>query len=335
MAFRRQSDSNCNTMQKILFKTLYGIVWLISLIPLRVMYVLSDLIFVVVYFIKPIRYRGKLVRKNLTDSFPEKSLNEIKAIERKFYRGFFDTIFETLKTCSASDKWIKKHFMFPNINLINDYFDKDRSQLVYLGHIANWEWIVSLPNHVKESRPTEENGHFIKNVCCQVYHPLENKNMDEIVLRLRNHYGATSIPMAKVYKQLQNYRQEGRNFIIGMIADQVPTWSNMRYWTTLLNHQDTPVFTGVERICRGMDLVVWYGKTRRIKRGYYTCTAIPMVEYAGQTAEFDLTEQYIRLLEEDIREQPELWLWTHNRWKRSLEAYRKRFPNAPTPGASH
>lgn len=331
---KKKGNKASEIIQRVAFRSLYGIVWLISLIPLRIMYVLSDIAFVLVYYIKPIRYRGKLVRKNLTESFPEKSLKEIRKIERKFYRGFFDSLFESLKSCSASDKWIMKHFEFPNINLINDYFDKDRSQLVYLGHMANWEWIVSLPNHIKDSRPTPENGNFVKNVCCQVYHPLENKEMDEVVLKLRNHYGATSIPMAKVFKQLLNYREEGRNFIIGMIADQVPTWNSIRYWTNLLNHPNTPVYTGVERISRSMDLVVWYGKTRRISRGHYTCTAIPIVEFGGETGEFELTERYTRMLEEDIREAPELWLWTHNRWKRDLAGFRKRYPNIPTTGAT-
>jgi len=299
-------------MKKALIRIADALLWLLSLVPLRILYLLSDLTFVLCYCIKPFRYRGKLVRKNLTECFPEKDKKEIRRIERRFYRHFFDLFVESLKSFSATDKWIKRHMEFTNPELIEEYFDKGMSSVMYLGHVGNWEWISSLPLHVKNSDST--------NICCQVYHPLENKDMDDLVLKLRGHYGAQSLPMATTLRHLLKYRSEGKNFIVGMIADQVPLWWNIHYWTNFLNKY-TPVFSGSETIARKMNLVVFYGDVRKTRRGHYTCTAQLITDDAPATKEFEITEEYWRRLERTVQEDPAIWLWTHNRWKRTWEQY--------------
>ena len=296
-------------MEKIASKILYGLIWLLSLIPLRVLYLFSDIIWLIMFICPPLRYRRKIVWKNLTTSFPEKDKKELKRIERRFYRQFLDQIFEMFKSASMSGRWIRRHMHFTGLENLEREFADGRSMVMYLGHTGNWEWIASLPENV--SRDV---------LCCQVYHPLENKLADDIMLRLRSSYGAVSISMKMVLRRLLQYRNENQKFIIGMIADQVPLWWEIHYWTDFLNHH-TPVFTGSEQIIRKMDLSVCYGHISRPRRGFYELRAIPMYSHTADLPESAITEKYMRMLEDNIRECPELWLWSHNRWKRTWEGY--------------
>lgn len=298
-------------MKKILTALTYSVIWLLSLLPLPLLYLLTDILYFLTLVLGPFKYRCKVVRKNLTESFPDKSPAEIKRIERQFYHHFFDLIAESVKNFSASPRWMSRHMEFRGLEQVSKVFEEGRSAVMYLGHLGNWEWISSMPMH----------GDPV-NVMCQVYHPLENKVMNSVFLKMRSRFGAESIPMATVLRQLLAYRDAGKNFIVGMIADQVPLWWNIHFWTDFLNH-DTPVFSGTERIARKMDLAVFYGEVTRTRRGHYVCTARLMADHAAQTDEHQLTAEYFRLLEEGIRQQPAQWLWTHNRWKRDRAGYER------------
>ncbi len=293
----------------ILYRILYVIVWLFSLLPLRLMYLLSDLIWLVMFACPPLRYRRKIVQKNLRESFPDRNDSELRSIERRFYRQFLDQIFETVKMASMGRRRICRHMTFSDTEVICRDFEEGRSAVLYLGHTGNWEWISSLPLHFDSAREF-----------CQVYHPLENRAFDRLMLKLRGRYSAQSIPMEHTLRRLLEFRRDGKPFIVGMIADQVPLLWNIHYFTRFMNH-DTPVFTGSERIARKMDLAVYYCKVTRVRRGYYNCRFIPMFPHTADLPEYAVTEKYMRLLEENICEQPYLWLWTHNRWKRTRQDY--------------
>ena len=189
---------------------------------------------------------------------------------------------------------------------------------IYLGHFCNWEWITSLPLWVTQAAQ-----------CTQIYHVLENKEFDRLFLHLRSRFGSESIPMAETLRRIARYRAEHQPIIMGYISDQIPFWNNIHHWLDFLHH-DTPVLTGTEKIMRGTRQAVFYIDVRRIRRGYYEAHFVPITDHPEQTTEWQLTDRYFQLLEASIRRQPECYLWTHNRWKRSHEEYNLRLD--PTTG---
>lgn len=158
--------------------------------------------------------------------------------------------------------------------------------------------------------------------CGQIYHPLENEAFDKLFLYLRNRLGAKCIPMEESIRKIVKMRQEGKPIVIGYIADQVPHWRNIHYFTDFLHH-DTPVLTGTERIVRKMNHAVYYLDVQRLKRGYYQAEFKFLTDKPNECKEFEITEMYFRALEKTIQRQPPFWLWTHNRWKRTREGWLK------------
>lgn len=283
-----------------------------SLLPMGVLHFFSDLIYFPLYYVA--RYRRKVVRKNLTNAFPEKTEKEIVRIEKDFYSSFCDYVMETVKLMSMSSDKIKKHLRFEGLEEVERLaVQKERSCVVYMGHTFNWEFVTSLPLHIKESK--------IK--FGQIYHPLANKEMDRLFLELRNQYGAESISMAQTLRRILQLNKEKTPFVIGFIADQVPTWEAINHWLTFF-HQDTPVFTGTEKIAQWTGSAVFYMSLHREKRGHYVATLHPICEDASKTEENELTNKYFALLEENIKEAPHLWLWAHKRWKRTRQGYAER-----------
>lgn len=298
-------------LKKIAFGITYGAIWLFSLIPLCLMYLISDILVLLCFLIPPLRYRKKIVRKNLKASFPDKSKKELLKLEFNFYRYFFDMAFESTKACSMRAGWMKRHIKFINIDKLYEQFQTGRSVMAYMGHTGNWEWVSALPTQLNA-----------KYQVCQIYHVLENSVMNNVMLKIRGAYGAESIPMERTLRQLLEYKNRGQQFIVGMIADQVPLMRNIHYWTQFMN-QKTPVFTGAERIAKKLDLAVFYAEVIRIKRGRYECVLHLMYESTKDEPEHSVTERYNRMLENTINNNPAIWLWSHNRWKRTWEGYQK------------
>ena len=307
-------------MAKILSNVLYGIIWVFSLLPLNVLYLFSDIVWLLMYLLPPLRYRKKIVRKNLSMAFPDKDKKWLRRTERRFYYQFGCQIMESLKTASVGEKWIKRHMEITGCDKIVEQTLKGRSGFGYLGHVGNWEWIPSMKLYFKDV------DNFLGG---QVYHRLENKTMDLLMLKLRSRFGTENIPMEHVMRRLIECRNSGNTFFIGMIADQVPLYWNIHYWTQFMN-QNTPVFTGTERISRKLDAQVWYMNITRKRRGYYRCDITMMFDHTKDLPEYAVTEKYMRLLEENINKCPELWLWTHNRWKRTWEGYQGWLKEHPT-----
>lgn len=294
-------------MKKILYCIVFGIWYLISLLPLRVLYWLSDALFYIIYY--AVKYRRPLVRKHLRDSFPEKSEEERLQIERDFYAWLCDYVVESIKLFSMSRKQIMKRMQFVGVEKIQETCSRNQSCAVYLGHYCNWEWVTSLPLWA---------GNDI--TFGQIYHVLENPVFDKIFLHLRNRLGAVSIPMAETLRKIVRMRQEGRQIVIGFIADQSPFWNNIHYWTDFLHH-DTPVFTGTEKIAVKSGFAVYYLDLQRVKRGYYKAEFKLLTDKPKECKEFEITEMYFRELEKTIQRQPAFYLWTHNRWKRTREEW--------------
>lgn len=300
-------------MKKVSYILIFGIWYAISLLPLWVLYRLSDLLYLLAYYV--VRYRRKLVRRHLAECFPEKDTQERMRIEREFYRWFCDYAVESVKLLSIGKKNIRRRIRFENVERVKQSFDEGRNASLFLGHYCNWEWVSSIPIHFDEYHDKVFFG--------QIYHKLENEAMDKVFLKLRGRMGAHSIPMAETLRKIVEYRREGKLWIVGFIADQVPYWNNIHLWLDFLHH-DTPVFTGAERIARKFDTDVYYLDIRRESRGHYAARFELMAEKASHCEEFELTRMYFQQLEKSLHRQPQFYLWTHNRWKRTHEEYNLR-----------
>jgi KDO2-lipid IV(A) lauroyltransferase len=298
-------------MKKTVYYLIYGLWWLLSLLPLRVLYILSDGLYLLVYHL--LHYRIKVVRKNITDSFPEKNEEQLRQIERDFYHWFCDYLVETVKLLTISKKELKRRMVFKGTELVDEIVAGGQSCAVYLGHYCNWEWITSLPLWVTP-----------KAQCGQIYHVLENSEFDRLFLNLRQRMGAVCIPMAETLRRLAEYRQKKQPVVIGYISDQVPFWNNIHHWLDFLNH-DTPVLTGTERLARSAGHAVLYIDVERPRRGYYVAEFKLIEKDPKQTKDYELTDAYFRMLEASINRAPQYWLWTHNRWKRSHEEFNIRY----------
>ena len=219
-----------------LFKLIYAIWYALSLLPLRALYVISDVLCLLIS--RVVKYRHRVIWNNLKVSFPEKSEDELRRIERGFYHYFCDYVVETIKLLSISEEELRQRMTFTGTEELNRVLSSGQSCGVYLGHLGCWEWITSLPFWVPEGVQ-----------CAQIYHPLENTAFDKLFLRLRERMGAKSIAMNDTLREVVRLRREGKVACIGFISDQKPHWVNIHHWVDFLHH-DTPVLTGTERIIR-------------------------------------------------------------------------------------
>lgn len=298
-------------MQKILYYTVYGLLYAFSLLPLRLLYLFSDGIYFLIFHV--VHYRRRVVWKNLTESFPEKKEQELRRIEKGFYHWFCDYLVESIKLFSISEEEIKRRMVFKETELVDECVSSGQSCAIYLGHYCNWEWVTSLPFWISP-----------KAQCGQIYHPLENACMDKMFLAIRQRFGAVSIPMAESIRRIIAYRQKGIPTVVGYISDQKPFWFNIHHWCDFLHH-DTPVLSGTERIARKLDQAVFYLEVSRTRRGYYEAEFKLITREPKQYAENEITDKYFQMLEHSICEHPECWLWTHDRWKRTREEFNDRF----------
>ena len=291
----------------IAYTLAYGFWYLMSLLPLRVLYVLSDLLCLLMA--RVMKYRHKVIWKNLTESFPEKSEQELKQIERGFYHYFCDYIVETIKLMTMSREQLMQRMTFTGLEELNKVLADGQSVAVYLGHYGNWEWITAMPHWITGQA-----------LCCQLYHPLENEYFDRLFKYVRERQGALCISMNESLRKILQLGREGKPLVVGYISDQSPLWWNIHHWVDFLHH-DTPVFTGAERIVKHTRQAFVYGDVTRVSRGHYNCEMKVISRNTSQMNDFEITDIYFQMLEETIRRQPECSLWSHNRWKRTREGF--------------
>ena len=302
----------------MLYYITYSALYLVSLLPLRVLYFFSD---VFCPFVR-LFYRRDVVRTNLREAFPELSDVELSRIERRFYSQLCDYVVETVKLFSISREELMRRMSFSGLDAINQGFDdlgKD-TFFSYLGHYGNWEWIASLQYWMPNAK------------CCQIYHPLYNRTFNRIFLKLRQQYGGECIPMKSTLRQLLRLRSEGRHIVCGFISDQQPKWNAIHHFTPFLNH-DTAVYIGTEQLGKRMDAMVFYAHVTRPKRGCYNCEFQLLTYTPRECGDYELTDRFMQLLERDIKADPSLWLWTHKRWSRTREEWERR-NNAKTNSES-
>jgi KDO2-lipid IV(A) lauroyltransferase len=279
----------------------------VALLPREVAFFLSDIVYLFVYHI--VRYRRRMVEKNLKNAFPCKTVKERKQIEKKFYRHFCDYFFETMKLLHISDSEMKKRFTFKNIDLIDYFLKENRPVILMLGHYGNWEWVTSITLWVKENKNT---------IIGQIYRSLKNKVSDLFFLNLRKRFHSVGFIKNDVYREIIKMRRAKQNWLLGFISDQKPSGNGVRYWVNFLN-QDTPVIVGAERIAKQTNAVVFYLDIIQVKRGYYEGKVKLISDRPAENSEYEISRNYMQQLEKTILRDPSLWLWTHNRWKYKRE----------------
>ena len=286
-------------MSAIAYYLVLPFIYLISILPFPLLYLVSDGFYVILYYV--IGYRKKIVLANLRNSFPDKSDKEIKRLCKDFYHYLCDLFLETFKTLTISKKAMLKHCYFsPQAKAVFDKVaDEKKSIVLVMGHLGNWEWA----------------GNTFSLQCKQqlyvIYHPLQNKQFNKLIIDMRTRFGTKLIIMKDTFREMVAKRNEVN--ATAFIADQTPL-PDGAYWTTFLN-QDTPVFKGTEKIAQKLKYPIVYACIKRVKRGQYEIFAEMLCENPAGTKEDEISEMHTRRLEKDIIAQPEVWLWSHRRWK--------------------
>jgi KDO2-lipid IV(A) lauroyltransferase len=286
-------------MGAIVYYIFYGVNWIITLLPLPVLYIFSDLLYLLLYYV--ISYRRNVVSDNLKNSFPEKTDKELKAIEKKFYRHLADIIIETFKVIHMTRAEQKKRFTYTNLEIIDKLREEKRDIIAVLGHYNNWEWPTLLP-------------YYLKYKTIIIYKPLQNKYFNNFINNQRSKFGIVLTPTSQVIREIINYRLNDIITFSIFISDQIPAKGDIKYWTTFLN-QDTAVFTGAGKIASKYDMAIVFLHVQKVKRGYYNLDIELLYDHTAGLSENVITETHVRRLEEIIKEKPEYWIWSHRRWK--------------------
>lgn len=281
----------------------YLIIRIFSWLPLSVLYFIADyMVYPVIRYL--VCYRLNIVRKNIRLSFPEKTEKEQESIINAFYRHFAEIVVEMVYGYRASKEEMRERVVFDNLELLEDLARKKHGVIAYLGHLCNWEWIADVGNQFVDKSIVEYN----------VYRKQKNANVDRAMLDLRSKRGGECVEKNILLRKLVQLRHADHPFVIGLIADQKPSPHNAHTWTTFFN-QETAFLDGGEVLARKFDLGVVYAHITSPKRGHYLVHFEVITETPQEMPENEITMSYVRMIESNIRRQPERWLWTHNRWK--------------------
>lgn len=290
-------------MQLLAYILSYPFLWLISRLPYRLFYAFSDGVFLLVYYI--IRYRRKTVYQNLTLAFPLKTDAEITHIHKSFYRHMCDVFLEMVKTMGLSRETVRERFKVTNIEVLQE-IEKSKSVLLVCSHYANWEWIVSINNYL------DSTGYA-------VYQKVSNPYFERLITRMRKRWNSIPISQKETVKTVILNEQNNIRAVYGLVSDQSPQVHPNQYWSPFMG-VTVPIFNGYEALARKLDLAVVFLKVTQPRRGYYEASFVPITLSGKKTAPHAITEQFLRLVEMQIRERPELYLWTHRRWKHRKKA---------------
>jgi Kdo2-lipid IVA lauroyltransferase/acyltransferase len=277
----------------------YLLIYPVSKLPFFILYKISDFIYYPLYYI--FKYRRDVVRMNLTNSFPDKSLQEIIIIEKKYYQHMADLLIEGVKNFTISKEQLKKRYIIKNPELVNNLNEKGISTILNGGHYNNWEYLIlAMPL-------------YFTGLPLGVGKPLSNKGFGAYLENSRSRFGSEMIPTNNI-KKFNQYLNEGKVLNFGLLNDQSPGNPKKSYWMHFLN-QITPIIYGPEIIAKRNNLPVFYMSSQKVKRGYYEMTLKTISKTPKEEAFGDIIFKSAQFLEEDIINQPENWLWSHKRWK--------------------
>ncbi|MBA2500621.1 MAG: lysophospholipid acyltransferase family protein [Chitinophagaceae bacterium] len=280
-----------------MYRIIYGFLYLASLLPMRILYGISDLSYLFIYYIS--RYRRKVVSSNLLQAFPDKTKNERNGIAKKFYRNFCDSFMETIKLISADEEFIKKHF-YGDFSVFTYLYQKGKKCQIHSSHNFNWEYAnLGIPLNIPHTLLT-------------VYMPIANKHLDRIFKKFRSKTGAVLLPATDMRHAILSHRNT--TYSLALVADQNPGDPGNAMWFNFLG-KPAPFVKAPESGARRGNIPVVFCHFLKEKRGYYQVHFKLAFEEPKETKAGEITGTYVRYLEEVIRKHPEVWLWSHRRWK--------------------
>ncbi|NBW27638.1 MAG: lipid A biosynthesis acyltransferase [Flavobacteriaceae bacterium] len=286
-------------MQLLIYILLYPILWCISILPFRLLYFLSDGFYYFTYYI--IGYRKKIVRENLALTLPHLSDKERLIIEKKTYKNMCDVFLEMIKTLTISKKELEKRYQFKNIELYLNLEKKGKSIALLCAHYASYEWVTSINSKISFE------GYAI-------YKKINNPYFDKLVRDIRSKFKATLITTKEAISTMEYNFKNNKLSLYGLISDQSPRISSIYHWNKFMGIE-VPIHTGGEMLAKKYDMNVIFLRTKKIKRGFYEAELELLSENAKEEPDYDITDRYLKLVEQQIYEKPEYYLWTHKRWK--------------------
>lgn len=298
---------------RIIFWLFSGLAWLVSILPSAFLYALSGFAYVIIHYI--VRYRKKIIKQNLRNSFPEFSDKQIASITRKYYQHLSDLVLEVLKTPGLSADEIKNRFTFKNPEVLKKIHKSGKSVIILTAHLGNWEWFGP---GLLLNFPGFDGFAVVK--------PLSNPYFNKYMSDLRRlHKKDSLIPFKQTLRYMIKNKEKIALSIIA--ADQTPHRSEISFNTCFLNQQ-TPFFTGFEKISKMLDQALVFANLYRTKRGYYEVEFHLITEDPRVSDEREIILEYIRLLEQAIRKRPYNWLWSHRRWKYAPKEEKQEKPSS-------
>jgi len=279
---------------------LYPIFWFLSVLPFRVLYFLSDIVYIIIY--KIVGYRKSTVRENMRLALPHLSFAERKTIEKKFYHHFCDSFFEMIKMLSLSEEEMGRRFTLNNMELVHEYEAKGKSVALICAHYGSYEWLLVMNKHLSTHKGFG------------IYKTIRNKYFDDLVKKIRNRFDAELIDTRRIIPAMRDHKRNGILGYYGFLSDQSPKLQSAIHWTKVFG-MEVPVHVGAEMLAKKMDLNIMFVKGGKIKRGYYNATFIGLEKPPKEYPNYEITDQFIALMEQQIIEAPEYYLWTHKRFK--------------------
>lgn len=286
-------------MQLLIYILIYPILWSISKLPFRLLYVFSDGVYLLLYYV--IGYRKKTVRANLALALPHLSDSERLSIEKKSFHHLCDMFLEMIKTISISKSEMEKRYHFTNLDVYLDLEKKNKSIVLLCAHYASYEWVISMNYHINFT------GYGI-------YKKIANPHFDKLVKRIRSKFKAELITTKQTSKVIEKCAKKNKLGVFGFASDQTPRWSPRMHWHHFMGIE-TPIHVGAEAIAKKHDMNVVFLKTKKVKRGYYEATFEVMSEDVTSVPNYRISEDFMSRVEKLIYEKPEYYLWTHKRWK--------------------
>jgi KDO2-lipid IV(A) lauroyltransferase len=276
----------------------------LSRLPLRILYLLSDVLYFFCCYV--IRYRNDVIRRNLRNSFPEKSEREITQIQKQFYRSLCDFGMETLKFRTISFEELKRRVVFKNIELVKACAERNQPVFYLLSHQFNWEWVLGT-SALAMPLPIDF-----------VYQEQSNKFFNQFSLDSRTRFG---YPVKREQVARESIKRKNVLRAVGTLVDQFPgNPSDKKYWTTFL-HQETAFFAGIDQLVSMTQYPVFLLAVHKVKRGYYQVDVIPVSEPPYEKGSTRVIDSFAKESEKIISKYPSEWLWSHNRWKGKRSDY--------------
>lgn len=286
-------------MQLIVFIVFYPLLWFISILPFKILYFLSDLVYFFVYYV--IGYRKKVVKENLALALPHLSDKERLVIEKKSYRHLCDIFLEMAKTMTISKEEMAKRFYITNPEIFREFEAENKSMILMASHYASWEWLLTMSTQTT-----------LKGV--GVYKKISNKYFDQLIRDIRSKFESELVVTRETIPYIAKKQRQKIACVYGLASDQSPKKDRITYWCDFMG-VEAPIHTGPEMIAKKYNIEVIFVKVSRAKRGFYEAQFIPLSKKPKETTEFQITQDFVRLVEKQILEAPEFYFWTHKRWK--------------------